>query len=150
MIIDDLANANKYICLHPLFARAFGYIQEQDPSKMEPGKYEILGEDLKAIISQNPGKLKEEALSKFECHQKHIDIQFCISGKETFGWKPLNKCVQQKEPYNAEKDVSFYDETPDMYFQLTDNQFVIFFPEDVHAPMIGEGDIKKIVIKVKI
>ena len=29
-----------------------------------------------------------------------------------------------------------------MYFQLTDGQFAIFFPEDVHAPMIGEGEIK--------
>ncbi|MBP8115537.1 MAG: YhcH/YjgK/YiaL family protein, partial [Chitinophagaceae bacterium] len=37
-----------------------------------------------------------------------------------------------------------------MYFQLTNGQFVIFFPEDVHAPMIGEGDIKKLVIKVKL
>ena len=34
-----------------------------------------------------------------------------------------------------------------MYFQLTDNQFGIFYPEDVHAPMIGEGEIKKVVIK---
>jgi len=37
-----------------------------------------------------------------------------------------------------------------MYFQLTNHQFAIFFPEDVHAPMIGEGQIKKMVIKVKI
>jgi len=34
---------------------------------------------------------------------------------------------------------------------LTDNQFAIFFPEDVHAPMIGgDAEIKKLVIKVKI
>jgi biofilm protein TabA len=37
-----------------------------------------------------------------------------------------------------------------MYFQLTDGQFGIFYPEDVHAPMIGEGEIKKLVFKVKI
>jgi beta-galactosidase beta subunit len=37
-----------------------------------------------------------------------------------------------------------------MYFQLTDRQFAIFFPDDVHAPMIGENEIKKLVIKVKI
>ena len=39
---------------------------------------------------------------------------------------------------------------PDMFFQLTNGQFAIFFPEDVHAPMIGEGNIKKMVIKVAI
>jgi len=41
-------------------------------------------------------------------------------------------------------------DAPDMFFGLTDGQFVIFFPEDVHAPMIGEDEIKKLVIKVKI
>ena len=29
-------------------------------------------------------------------------------------------------------------------FELTDGQFVIFFPEDVHAPMIGDSTDKKI------
>jgi biofilm protein TabA len=46
--------------------------------------------------------------------------------------------------------VRFFSDTPDMFFQLTGGQFAIFFPEDVHAPMIGKGEIKKIVIKVKI
>jgi beta-galactosidase beta subunit len=46
--------------------------------------------------------------------------------------------------------VQFYSDAPDMYFQLTDGQFAIFFPEDVHAPMIGEGLIRKLIIKVKI
>ena len=52
--------------------------------------------------------------------------------------------------YNSEKDVRFYSDVPDMYFQLTNNQFAIFYPEDVHAPMIGNGEIKKLVFKVKI
>ena len=29
-------------------------------------------------------------------------------------------------------------------------QFAIFYPEDVHAPMIGEGMIKKLVLKIKL
>jgi hypothetical protein len=35
-------------------------------------------------------------------------------------------------------------------FSIERRTFAIFFPEDVHAPMIGEGTIKKLVIKVKI
>ena len=150
MIIDDLTNAKKYFCIHPLFAPAFEYIQAQDKGALQPGKYEIQGDDLKVIISNNPGKTKEESNAKFECHEKYIDIQVCISGKETIGWKPRNTCSQQKDQYNSEKDVTFYNDAPDMYFQLTNNQFAIFFPEDVHAPMIGEGEIKKMIFKVKI
>lgn len=37
-----------------------------------------------------------------------------------------------------------------MFFELCAGQFVIFLPEDVHAPGIGDGEIKKLVIKVKI
>ncbi len=150
MIIDDLVNAKKYFCMHPLFEQAFAYINSQHLGSIQPGKYDINGDELKSIISNNPGKTKEESTAKFECHDHHIDIQLCLNGKESIGWKPRHKCTHQKGEYNPEKDVTFYSEAPDMYFQLTDNQFAIFFPEDVHAPMIGDADIKKMVIKVKI
>jgi YhcH/YjgK/YiaL family protein len=91
----------------------------------------------------------EVSVAKFECHNNHIDIQLCIHGVETIGWKPREKCVTENGGYNAEKDVQLYNEKPDTYFQLTNGQFAIFFPEDVHAPMIGDAEIKKLVIKVK-
>lgn len=150
MIIDDLANAEKYFCLHPSFAEAFEYINSQELDNLEPGTYVIKTDSIKAIVSNNPGKTREVSIAKFECHNQNIDIQLCINGKETIGWKPRGSCVQEKEAYNLEKDVAFYNDAPDMYFQLTNNKFAIFFPEDVHAPMIGDGDIKKMVIKVKI
>jgi biofilm protein TabA len=150
MIVDSLSNAKKYFCIHPLFASAFEYIQSHEPEIIEPGKYDIYENELKAIVSNNVGKTIEASTSTFECHDKHIDIQLCVKGREKIGWKPRATCVQQKEEYNPTTDVSFYNDAPDMYFQLTDNQFAIFFPEDVHAPMIGEGNIKKIIIKVKI
>ena len=149
MIIDTIANAPKYFSLHPLFAKAFAYIQQNDLVNTEIGKSDI-AEGLKAIISNSPGKTKEASLAKFECHNKNIDIQFCIKGNETIGWKPREKCVTKNGEYNDEKDVQFFSDAPDTFFQLIDGQFAIFFPEDVHAPMIGEGEIKKLVIKVKI
>jgi len=149
MIIDTIQNAHKYFSVHPLFAKAFEYIQQTDLANAADGKSDLV-EGLKAIISNAPGKTKETSLQKFECHNKNIDIQLCINGVETIGWKPREKCVSPKGEYNDEKDVLFYDDAPDTYFQLTDGQFAIFFPEDVHAPMIGEGEIKKLVIKVKL
>lgn len=150
MIIDTIRNASKYFSVHPLFAKAFGYIKNTDLANTEPGKYEIDGDNLIAIFSNKPGLAAEDSVAKFECHQEHIDIQLCIHGVETIGWKPREKCVVENGGYNPDKDVQLYNELPDMYFQLMDGQFVIFFPEDVHAPMIGKGEIKKLVIKVKI
>ena len=150
MIIDTIPNASKYYNVHPLFAKAFDYILKTDLFSIEPGKYEIDGDNLKAIVSNKKGMTATESIAKFECHNKYIDIQLCISGKELMGWKPREKCKTENGGYNAEKDVQLYSEEPDMYFGLTDGQFVIFFPGDVHAPMIGEEEIKKLVIKVKI
>jgi len=150
MIIDTMQNASRYFGVHPLFAKAFEYIQRTDLNAIETGKYEIDGDQLKAIVAEKKGMTSAESTAKFECHNHYIDIQLCVKGNEQIGWKPREKCVSQKGDYNPEKDVLFYSDAPDMFFQLTDGQFVIFFPEDVHAPMIGEGEIKKIVIKVKI
>jgi biofilm protein TabA len=149
MIIDTLQQAPKYCSVHPLFQKAFEYIGITDLPTIEPGKYEI-GGGLKAIFSRKKGTTAAESISAFECHNKNIDIQLCIDGREEFGWKPRERCVRPNGGYNDEKDVQLYQDAPDMFFQLTNGQFVIFFPWDVHAPMIGEGTIQKLVVKVKI
>ena len=41
-------------------------------------------------------------------------------------------------------------DAPEMHFPLRAGQFVILYPNDVHAAMIGEGMIKKLVVKVAI
>ena len=147
MIIDTLSNAEKYINLHPRFAKAFEFIKSQNLEAMEVGKYSIDGAELHAAVSEKEGVKKEDA--KFEAHDHFIDIQVCSKGQETFGWTPRHKCTDIKVPYNPEKDVTFFNGTPDTYFQLHEGQFAIFYPEDVHAPMIGEGLVKKLVVKVK-
>jgi YhcH/YjgK/YiaL family protein len=151
MIVDILDNAHRYASIHPLFAQAFEYIRTADLDNIEVGKYDI-ADGLKAIYSDKAGTTAAESIAKFECHDQNIDIQFCIRGRESIGWKPRQHCTAPKGQYNSEKDVSFYSDVPDMYFQLTNGQFAIFFPEDVHAPMIAvdEQPIRKLVIKVKI
>ena len=149
MIIDTLANAQKYNSLHPLFAQAFDYINQNDIVNLPDGVTEITT-GLKVIVNTGKGKTDEESLAKFECHDKNIDIQVCVKGLETIAWKPREKCFTANGEYNPDKDVRFFSDEPDTFFQLTDNQFAIFYPEDVHAPMIGEGEIKKLVFKVKI
>jgi biofilm protein TabA len=150
MIVDNLSAASKYASLNSLFAKAFAYIASVDLASLEVGKFDIDGDNLRGIVSDKNGVLPEESTAKFECHNAHIDIQVCIHGRERIGWKPRSTCIAPRGEYNTEKDVLFYDDKPDMFFGLRDNQFAIFYPEDVHAPMIGEGPIKKLVIKVKI
>jgi biofilm protein TabA len=104
MIIDTIKNASKYFGVHPLFSKAFDYINSTDLASTEVGKYEIDGDNLKAIISSKKGMTQEESVAKFECHDRHIDIQLCIDGNEKIGWKPREKCTSPKGEYNPEQD----------------------------------------------
>jgi biofilm protein TabA len=149
MLIDTLNNASKYYSLHPSFAKVFEFLQLNDLVNLAQGISET-PEGMMLIVNTAHGKTLEASLESFECHEKNIDIQVCVKGLETFGWKSREKCVMPKGTYNPEKDVRFFRDTPDLFFQLTEGQFVVFFPEDVHAPMISDGEIKKVVIKVKI
>jgi YhcH/YjgK/YiaL family protein len=149
MIIDILSNASKYYSLHPNFKKAFEYLSQNDINNLENGSFEI-AEGLKVIAISGEGSSREESIKGFECHDQNIDIQFSIKGPETFAWKPREKCVSPNGDYSDERDVRFFHDKPDMFFELQEGQFAVLFPDDVHAAMIGEGLLKKIVIKVKI
>ncbi|MBK0369134.1 YhcH/YjgK/YiaL family protein [Flavobacterium agrisoli] len=148
MIIDFIENSARYEGLHPSFKIAFDRLKQQDKAALDGWVDEENG--VKMFGFKGESKTKEKALETFECHDKNIDIQFCISGKEGFLWKPRANCSIANGDYNTEKDVRFFNDAPDTYFELQANQFVIFFPEDVHAPMIGDAELNKIVVKVLI
>jgi biofilm protein TabA len=148
MILDHISNIDKYVCLHHRFAKAFEFVKGLDLQSLEAGqKFEIEGKDIHAAVSAKEGLKAEDA--KFEAHDNYFDIQVCPSGSETLGWAPRSAVKEIKTPYNAEKDVTFFADKPHTYFQLKAGQFAIFYPDDVHAPMIGEGIIKKLVVKAR-
>ncbi len=148
MIVDDLSQANKYEALHPRFKQAFEFLTSNNLEALSLGKHTIDGDNLFAIVVNEEAVPMLESTSQFECHNQYIDIQYVFGGVETVGYKHRETCVEPRGEYNAEKDVLFYEDAPDFFFKLFPGQFGIYFPNDVHAPMIGDGKIRKVVIKV--
>jgi len=146
MIHDSLSNKQSIENLHPLFKQAFEFITKTDFSQLEDGKHEINGSKLFAAISTINGKSKADAA--METHNKYIDIQMPLSGIETIGWKAGNQLKEVSKPYNEEKDITFFQDQPTSYTTINPGEFAVYFPEDGHAPGIGEGVIRKVVIKV--
>jgi len=149
MVLDSIVNIKKYSSLHPRFANAIEYIQSTYFLTLESGEIKVDGEDIRAIIIEDVLVPSAISIDAFECHNTYIDIQIIVRGEETVGWKPRSTCISPKEAYNAEKDVLFFKDTPDTFFKIGEGQFAIYFPDDVHAPMIGEGNIKKVVMKIR-
>lgn len=150
MIIDSLEQAEIYGNIHPLFQKAFQHLRSLDLQKIPAGRYELEGERLFYFVTDEEGLTREASVARFECHNAYIDIQLCITGGETYGWKARKDCIRQKEDYLGRPDYFLFEDEPDMYFRLDSGQFAIFFPGDVHAPMIGERRIKKVLMKVKL
>lgn len=150
MILDDLNNINKYVAIHPSFEKAFTYLTSTNFEDIKPGKYVIEGEQIFALVVSEDGVAMLDSTAQFECHDTYIDIQYVFSGVETVGYKSRLTCVEPRGTYDDKKDVLFYEDAPDFFFKLHPGQFGIYFPDDVHAPMIGEGKIRKVVLKIKV
>jgi biofilm protein TabA len=148
MIVDNLANAANYFSMHPLFEKAFEYIKQTNLELSSTGSIDIEGKLLYASIVET--KLKSADTVQIEIHKKYIDIQIPITKKETFGWKSLATLSSPDTAYNESKDIAFFSDKPTAMITIQPGEFIIFSPEDGHAPLIGEGLTKKLIIKVAV
>ena len=146
MVVDTLDNLEKYASLNPLFAQAIAYLKSTDLNVLEVGKT-VLDNDLVVNVQQTAPKTKEQA--KLETHRLFIDIQIPLSGAEVMGYTAAKDCKPAGAPYNAEKDITFFEGLADDYITVKQGMFAIFFPQDGHAPGITPAGVKKVVVKVK-
>jgi YhcH/YjgK/YiaL family protein len=147
MILDTLANADRYLSLHPLFPRAFEFLRSTDLNALAPGRHVIDGESLFAIVEACPGRTRAEA--KLECHRRYIDIQLVLGGIDEMGWKPLGECRQPVSEFNVERDIRFFDDVPSSWVTTPAGSYCIFFPDDAHAPLVSDGVVRKVVVKIE-
>jgi biofilm protein TabA len=148
MIFDVLANAHRYETLHPLFPQAFAFLRETDLMALAPGRYPIEGEALFAIIQEADGRARADA--QLECHRKYIDIQLVLQGTDEMGWKPLHECREPVAEYSDKRDIRFFFDASASWITVPAGAYCVFFPEDAHAPLVGTGPIRKVVLKIAV
>jgi len=150
--IDALEFSFQYAKNREAWEKAFAWLRDTDLEKVSPGKHKIDGDRVYASVAEDNTKSLDD--TRWEAHQKYIDIQYVVYGKEKMGVAPLSKAVSI-EPFNAEKDVGFYEipEADCKYYTAQPGTFFIFFPQDAHRPCIrtrGADSDKKIVIKIRV
>jgi biofilm protein TabA len=146
MILDSLENAGLYESIHPRFKQAFDFLRNTDLVALPLGKVELDGKNLFVNVVDAAGKTPDVA--KMETHNKYIDIQVPVTAPETMGWIAGNKLKEITEPYNADKDVSFFGDKASNFIVVQPLEFAVFFPEDGHQPQLFEGIVKKLIVKV--
>lgn len=147
MVLDVLDNFGKYAALNPYFSLVDAFMRTHQLEELALGTYNIKGEDVVLKIEQAMGKNPAEAI--LENHRQMIDIQIPLQQEETFGVAALTSLPAAD--YSAEKDISFYLNSPvQNYVTCPRGGFVIFFPQDAHAPCISQNaNFKKAIFKVR-
>ncbi|MDD5686755.1 MAG: YhcH/YjgK/YiaL family protein [Elusimicrobia bacterium] len=149
MIIDNIKNASLYYNLNARLKSAFSFLTRKDLSVMEPGKYEIEGTDIFAIVQSYQTKQKDKGF--WESHRKYIDIQYMISGIESIGYADIS-CMKTLKEYSEKDDLLVLEGNGD-FLTLNQDHFAILMPQDAHMPAIVHDTpqpVKKVVVKVKI
>jgi len=149
MILDHIDNHRSYTTLHPLFPEAFRHLGQLAGAEALPeGRIDLEGGRMHAVAFHGPGRSR--AAARLEAHRQYIDIQYTVAGQDSIGWRPLGECTQALG-YDEAKDVEFFGDTASQWIDVPTAHFVIFYPEDVHAPLAGgETLLRKIVIKVPV
>ena len=149
MIYSSLKAQDAQCAWPEAFQKAFAFLRNSDLEHMEPGRYEIDGDDVYATIQKQTTAAPEE--KKAESHYKYIDIQYLISGKELEGFAPLTEGIKREE--HPERDVMSYpEEEAEHFIELKPGDFTVYFTNDVHRPNCAAGesmDIKKVVLKIR-
>ncbi|MRS15384.1 YhcH/YjgK/YiaL family protein [Enterobacteriaceae bacterium RIT691] len=113
------------------------------------GKHDIDGNRLFYLISEDTTEPFAERRAEF--HAKYLDIQIILKGQEgmTFSTQPAGK---PDTDWLADKDIAFLPEgVQEKTVLLSEGDFVVFYPGEVHKPLCAVGTpakVRKAVVKM--
>ena len=146
MILAHLNDSDRYASLHPLFKQLFDYVKVHDFTHVPAERIVLDGDRLFINVADVTLKSPEEVL---EVHRRYIDMHFPLSREEIMGWSSLSVlATESMQPFNEEDDFAVYAERAQSYLTIHPGEFAIVWPEDAHAPIIGQGALRKLIAKV--
>ncbi|SNY68222.1 YhcH/YjgK/YiaL family protein [Enterobacter sp. CC120223-11] len=129
--------------------QAIEHIKAQVTDATPLGKHDIDGNRLFYLISED--STEPFADRRAEYHAKYLDIQIVLKGQEgmTFSTQPAGK---PDTDWLADKDIAFLPEgVQEKTVVLSEGDFVVFYPGEVHKPLCAVGKpakVRKAVVKM--
>jgi len=150
MVFDSLDKAAFYYNLSPHIKRGLSFL-ENTPNLMDlpVGRVEIDGDNVFALVQEYETKSFNKDM--WEAHKKYFDIQFIVQGTESIKVSRIEDMTPNTK-YHPDGDYWLFSGEGDS-IKITNNQFTILGPEDIHQPGISiekPQKIKKIVVKALI
>ena len=150
MIVGSLKILKNYNGISKALDKAIDIVLTKKFDSLVDG-LNVIDEDITITQLTYVGKEKEKAIP--EEHFSHLDMQILLKGQELcFFEDKKEKEYEIHTEYNEAKDVIKYNTSLSNSFILNTENFVIYYPNDIHQPSvkIDDEEIIKLVIKVKI
>ena len=147
MIFDHLKYLERYKGLHANLDLAIDFLVKHDVSQDDMGRHEINGDKVFYFIQENT--LAQEKSQEFEFHKRYLDLHFLLEGCELIRYGTEIDVLTQA--YDAEVDFASSTAKAAVDTYLTSDNFVAYFPEELHQPnrYAGQGEkVRKCVVKV--
>jgi len=148
MIADTLRNADLYRGLSPRIALAFDFLHGTDFRSAAPGRFEIDGRQVYAIVQEYA--TLDRVQGTWEAHRQYIDLQYMVSGTERIGYAHVSRLTPGR--YDQERDLLPLSGEGD-FLVLGPGSFMLLFPEDAHMPRIAVAApemVGKVVVKIAV
>ncbi len=144
MIFDKMSNFGKYVSVNEGFKEVYEFMKKTDLLALPLGKQPI---SERVYLNRQQYVGKEEVDKRYESHLDYIDIQIVLKGveKNNYSFKaPIESEINAKDCYFTEAE-------KDTVLTLDSENFVIYFPNELHKPClkVNEETVDKIVFKVK-
>lgn len=151
MIADFIANAAPRMLLRreAAFEQAFEWI-EKESQQVSDGIVELDGRSL--YVNVHRYTTMPRSGCRWESHRRTVDLQYIMEGEELVDW--TSEQPAGDSTYDDVKDVEFW---PGAVAQqgtlhLAAGMYAVFFPGELHRPMIMNEDhapIRKLVVKIR-
>lgn len=151
MIYSTIARLGRDLESYPkVIKKALRFLRDTNFDNLQDGRYEIQGEQCFVILGKMETKPLEE--TRPEAHDRFLDIQALLAGKETIGFAQ-RKAATPEEDLLKDKDICFYssDLEGESLLHMEAGEYAIFFPADIHRPLIqrdGVEMVRKAVVKI--
>ncbi len=95
-------------------------------------------------------ELRHAGDAMLEAHRRFIDIHVPLLHPEAIGWAVSDDLQIVSRPYDTDSDIEFFSDPFQATVEIKCGQFAVLYPEDAHAPNIGNGIHRKMCIKIPV
>ncbi|EBF0274149.1 DUF386 domain-containing protein [Salmonella enterica] len=147
MIVGNIEHLEAWLLT--ALRQAIEHIKAHVAATTAPGKYDIDGDRLFYMISENMTEPGESRSAEY--HARYLDIQIVLQGQEgmAFSTRPAGT---PHTDWLADKDIAFLPASVgEKSVVLNEGDFVVFYPGEVHKPLCAVEEparVRKAVVKM--